>query len=426
MSEEPAAPAVRNLKISDARIIDPDSSNRTEVRDAEKVFDGDQDEGWSTETYNRSKFGNLKRGMGVWIDLGTERTVKSVQVNLSDRGASAELLTGTTNAPSSSSGDDEVLTAYLKNKIGQPFEEHDGTTMTFDGFDADKKYRYLLFWITELRRTVAVSRSGCRRSRSRVHETSARRLPPGRVMEVRDAGRDHTGAASVEDTVSDLDLLRAHVSGDRDAFGELFRRHRDRLWAVALRTLGDREEAADALQDALLSAHRAAGRFRGDSAVTTWLHRIVVNACLDRIRRRRAHPTCRCPTGCTARRMVRPPAAWSRPHRYPTTTPRWSSGTPGRVASRAAGRPRTGGRAGLPGRRGRADPGRRRGDGQESLRSGPCPARGHARPPAAGAGPAGASRPDVPDVTGGNPKEPSGVRSGSGRSRPTANQQEEA
>ncbi|TQJ25868.1 RNA polymerase ECF family sigma subunit [Micromonospora sp. A202] len=98
-------------------------------------------------------------------------------------------------------------------------------------------------------------------------------------------------------TATDLELLRAHVDGDRHAFAELFRRHRDRLWAVALRTLGDREEAADALQDALLSAHRAASRFRGDSAVTTWLHRIVVNACLDRIRRRQAHPTVPLPDG---------------------------------------------------------------------------------------------------------------------------------
>jgi RNA polymerase sigma-70 factor (ECF subfamily) len=89
----------------------------------------------------------------------------------------------------------------------------------------------------------------------------------------------------------DAALLRAHVAGDREAFGELVRRHRDRLWAVALRTLGDREEAADALQDALLSAYRGAERFRGDSAVTTWLHRIVVNACLDRLRRKQARPT---------------------------------------------------------------------------------------------------------------------------------------
>jgi RNA polymerase sigma-70 factor (ECF subfamily) len=96
---------------------------------------------------------------------------------------------------------------------------------------------------------------------------------------------------------TDAELLRAHVDGDPDAFAELVCRHRDRLWAVALRTIGDREEAADAVQDALLSAHRNAARFRGDSAVTTWLHRIVVNACLDRIRRRQAHPTVPLPDG---------------------------------------------------------------------------------------------------------------------------------
>ncbi len=80
------------------------------------------------------------------------------------------------------------------------------------------------------------------------------------------------------------------MSGDPDAFGTLFARHRDRLWAVAVRTLGDPDDAADALQDAMISAFRGAGRFRGDSAVTTWLHRIVVNACLDLLRRRAARP----------------------------------------------------------------------------------------------------------------------------------------
>jgi len=91
---------------------------------------------------------------------------------------------------------------------------------------------------------------------------------------------------------TDAELLAAHVSGDPDAFGLLVRRHTDRLWAVAVRTLGgDRDEAADALQDALVSAYRKAGSFRGDAAVTTWLHRIVVNACLDRLRRRAAHRT---------------------------------------------------------------------------------------------------------------------------------------
>lgn len=83
---------------------------------------------------------------------------------------------------------------------------------------------------------------------------------------------------------SDRELLDAHVAGDPDAFGVLFARHRDRLWAVAVRTMGNREDAADGLQDGLVAAYRRAGTFRGDAAVTTWLHRVVVNACLDRLR----------------------------------------------------------------------------------------------------------------------------------------------
>jgi len=92
---------------------------------------------------------------------------------------------------------------------------------------------------------------------------------------------------NVDESSPDTDLLRAHVGGDPSAFGLLVGRHRDRLWAVALRTLGDPDEAADALQDALVSAFRRADTFRGEAQVTTWLHRIVVNACLDRVRRRR-------------------------------------------------------------------------------------------------------------------------------------------
>jgi RNA polymerase sigma-70 factor (ECF subfamily) len=88
----------------------------------------------------------------------------------------------------------------------------------------------------------------------------------------------------------DRRLLADHLAGDPDAFGTLVRRHRDRLWAVALRTTGDPEDAADAVQDALISALRGAAGYRGDAAVTTWLHRVVINASLDRIRRRQARP----------------------------------------------------------------------------------------------------------------------------------------
>ena len=90
---------------------------------------------------------------------------------------------------------------------------------------------------------------------------------------------------------SDGALLAAHVAGDPEAFATLVGRHRDRLWAVALRTMRNPDDAADALQDAYISAFRRAETFRGEAAVTTWLHRIVVNACLDRLRRARTHPS---------------------------------------------------------------------------------------------------------------------------------------
>ncbi|HWF79406.1 MAG TPA: RNA polymerase sigma factor SigM [Streptosporangiaceae bacterium] len=105
-------------------------------------------------------------------------------------------------------------------------------------------------------------------------------------------GQDKRGSAVAQpgSPRSDAELLARHVDGDAEAFGELFSRHKDRLWAVAIRTLSDPDDAADALQDAMISAFRRADSFRGDSAVTTWLHRIVVNACLDKMRRRSARP----------------------------------------------------------------------------------------------------------------------------------------
>ncbi len=100
---------------------------------------------------------------------------------------------------------------------------------------------------------------------------------------------DQHGPVSAEPT--DRALLQAHVGGDDEAFTSLMLRHRDRLWAVALGTMRNPEEAADALQDAMLSAFRRADQYRGEAAVLTWLHRIVVNACLDRLRRLRVRRT---------------------------------------------------------------------------------------------------------------------------------------
>jgi RNA polymerase sigma-70 factor, ECF subfamily len=107
------------------------------------------------------------------------------------------------------------------------------------------------------------------------------------------AGTDAAGdvdAATERRDDPDLDLLRRHVAGDPTAFAELFRANADRLWSVAFRLLHDAEDAADAVQEAMLSAHRRAATFRGESAVRTWLHRITVNAALDRLRRQAARP----------------------------------------------------------------------------------------------------------------------------------------
>jgi RNA polymerase sigma-70 factor (ECF subfamily) len=97
--------------------------------------------------------------------------------------------------------------------------------------------------------------------------------------------------AQVQRERSDAELLAAHVAGDRYAFGELFHRHRRQLHRLARLTTRSPEDAEDALQEAMLSAHRGAGSFRHDAAVGSWLHRIVVNACLDRLRRAKAHRT---------------------------------------------------------------------------------------------------------------------------------------
>jgi len=91
--------------------------------------------------------------------------------------------------------------------------------------------------------------------------------------------------------LADAELLAAHRSGDPEAFGQLVGRYRPALWAIAVHVLGDPHDAADAVQEALLAAYRRAATFRGDASVRTWLGRVVVNACIDRIRHERVRRT---------------------------------------------------------------------------------------------------------------------------------------
>jgi RNA polymerase sigma-70 factor (ECF subfamily) len=85
-------------------------------------------------------------------------------------------------------------------------------------------------------------------------------------------------------------LLAALRAGDDAAYERLVREHAPRMLAVARRLLGDGEDARDAVQEAFGSAFRALGSFAGQARLSTWLHRIVVNAALMKLRTRRRKP----------------------------------------------------------------------------------------------------------------------------------------
>lgn len=88
----------------------------------------------------------------------------------------------------------------------------------------------------------------------------------------------------------ETDLIARSAAGDFDAYDQLVGVYEDRVYQVAFRVTGNREDAWDAAQEAFLNAFRSLPRFRGASAFSTWLHRITVNAALDLVRRRPPQP----------------------------------------------------------------------------------------------------------------------------------------
>ena len=88
-------------------------------------------------------------------------------------------------------------------------------------------------------------------------------------------------------TSEDAVLVRSAQGGDSRAFDELVRRYRDKVYRLAYRILRHEQDAADALQDAFLSAFRGLGSFKAESTFSTWLYRIATNASLMRYRKRR-------------------------------------------------------------------------------------------------------------------------------------------
>src|SRR2546422_2678495 len=93
------------------------------------------------------------------------------------------------------------------------------------------------------------------------------------------------------EALSDEELVRRFVSdGVSEAVAVLLRRHQDRVLGLAFRILGNRADALDASQEVFVAVFRKAGSFRHQSAFSTWLYRLTVNACNDLARRRSRQP----------------------------------------------------------------------------------------------------------------------------------------
>ncbi|HJQ25686.1 MAG TPA: RNA polymerase sigma factor [Blastocatellia bacterium] len=95
-----------------------------------------------------------------------------------------------------------------------------------------------------------------------------------------------TVTAERTEVPSDLELIRAAAAGDTAAFEQLYRQHYRRVYSLCLRMLGNQTQAEDLTQEVFLQVFRKLGSFRGDSAFTTWLHRLTVNQVLMHFRKR--------------------------------------------------------------------------------------------------------------------------------------------
>ncbi|MEO6656224.1 MAG: sigma-70 family RNA polymerase sigma factor [Pyrinomonadaceae bacterium] len=87
-------------------------------------------------------------------------------------------------------------------------------------------------------------------------------------------------------TAKDIELTRVAAHGDMAAFEEIYKRHHRRVYSICLRMLQNPSEAEDLTQDVFIQLYRKIGSFRGDSAFTTWLHRMTVNQVLMHFRKR--------------------------------------------------------------------------------------------------------------------------------------------
>jgi hypothetical protein len=140
------------LNASMVRIVDPPGGDRSNSDQAKNVVDGDTDTAWTTHHFNSAKFGNVKPGMGVLINLGSPRNLSDVRVETSSPGVGMEIRTGTSAYTDSSAGDQKVVSTFKKLSGDDDSSKTDGTTTVFSDFDSNTKYQYVLVWVTELPR----------------------------------------------------------------------------------------------------------------------------------------------------------------------------------------------------------------------------------------------------------------------------------
>ena len=242
------------LAILKVEAYDPGGDGEENNQLTPKTYDGDKGDGWFSENYRSDEFGGLKKGLGVIVDLGPNKKPQGVELTV-------------------------PVAADLEVYVG-PDNRLEGATKIGD---------------EEGRRGHRHVRRPRRRQRP-VHRRLVHQAQPGRPREapgVAQRGRRHrltpaprwptTSSSSATATswpgTSPATVARPSArSSGGTATGCT-------PWPCARRR--NRELAADAVQEAFISAFRRADAYRGEAAVTTWLHRIVVNACLDRIRRER-------------------------------------------------------------------------------------------------------------------------------------------
>ncbi len=243
------------IPVVKATAFDPLGDGSENDAEVGNVIDSDPASGWQTSTYyNNPALGGLKAGVGVLLDLGSDKSPASVAIHFKGHPTDVEVYAASSGVTQPPDALDQLT--KVGADTGRPRDHH-----------RPRRRGHPHALPADLVDQAAASARGVPRRDHRRHG------PLVTVPRRRRAGRSRAFSRPT----SRVTPTPSGCSSPGTATG-------CGPWPCARPV--NREEAADALQDAMISAFRRADSFRGDAAVTTWLHRIVVNACLDRLRRR--------------------------------------------------------------------------------------------------------------------------------------------